>query len=85
MAGMAGKITGKLQVVVATLFWSVGMGLASAGIVADSRLHVGYELGDFPDVAFDDGVVYRARDYGYRRGAGGVYRPAVGATDRQQP
>jgi hypothetical protein len=38
MAGMAGKITGKLQGVVAALFWLTGMALASMGIVADSRL-----------------------------------------------
>ena len=46
MAGMAGKITGRLQAVLATLFWLIGMGLASAGIVVDSRLNVGYSLGD---------------------------------------
>jgi hypothetical protein len=45
MAGMAGKITGRLQVLVAIFFWAIGMAMASAGIVADSRLHAGYELG----------------------------------------
>lgn len=45
MAGMAGKITGRLQSVIAAFFWLLGMGMASAGIVADSRLHAGYELG----------------------------------------
>ena len=46
MAGMAGKITGRFQAVLAALFWLLGMGLASAGIVADSRLNAGYPLGD---------------------------------------
>ena len=45
MAGMAGKITGRLQSVIAAFFWLLGMAMASAGIVADSRLHAGYELG----------------------------------------
>ena len=45
MAGMAGKITGRLQSVIAAFFWILGMTMASAGIVADSRLHAGYELG----------------------------------------
>ena len=45
MAGMAGKITGRLQSVIAAFFWFLGMIMASAGIVADSRLHAGYELG----------------------------------------
>ena len=45
MAGMAGKITGRLQSVIAAFFWVLGMAMASAGIVADSRLHAGYELG----------------------------------------
>ena len=45
MAGMAGKITGRLQSVIAAFFWVLGMTMASAGIVADSRLHAGYELG----------------------------------------
>ena len=45
MAGMAGKITGRLQSVIAAFFWIVGMTMASAGIVADSRLHAGYPLG----------------------------------------
>ena len=45
MAGMAGKITGRLQSVIAAFFWLLGMTMASAGIVADSRLHAGYELG----------------------------------------
>ena len=45
MAGMAGKITGKLQSLVAAFFWLIGMALAGMGIVADSRLHAGYELG----------------------------------------
>ncbi len=45
MAGMAGKLTGRLQAVVAALFWLIGMSLASMGIVADSRLHAGYQLG----------------------------------------
>ena len=43
MAGMAGKITGRLQSVIAAFFWLLGMAMASAGIVADSRLHAGYE------------------------------------------
>lgn len=45
MAAMGGKITGKLQSVVAALFWVIGIVLASMGIVADSRLHAGQELG----------------------------------------
>jgi hypothetical protein len=45
MAGMAGRITGRLQSVIAAFFWVLGMTMASAGIVADSRLHAGYELG----------------------------------------
>ncbi len=45
MAGMAGKITGRMQAVLAAFFWLIGMVLASMGIVADSRLHAGYELG----------------------------------------
>ena len=45
MAGMAGKITGRLQSVIAAFFWLLGMAMASAGIVADSRLHAGYDLG----------------------------------------
>ena len=47
MAGVAGRITGRLQSVIAAFFWLVGMTFASAGIVADSRLHAGYELGPF--------------------------------------
>ncbi|HSH03547.1 MAG TPA: hypothetical protein VLL52_13580 [Anaerolineae bacterium] len=46
MAGIAGKITGRLQALIASSFWIIGMALASAGIVADSRLHAGQELGD---------------------------------------
>ena len=45
MAGMGRQITGRLQAVLAALTWVIGMALASAGIVADSRLHAGYELG----------------------------------------
>ncbi len=45
MAGMAGKITGRMQAILAAFFWLIGMVLASMGIVADSRLHAGYELG----------------------------------------
>lgn len=45
MAGMAGRITGRLQSVIAAFFWVLGMTMAAAGIVADSRLHAGYELG----------------------------------------
>lgn len=47
MAAMGGKITGKLQSVVAALFWVTGIVLASMGIVADSRLHAGQELSSF--------------------------------------
>lgn len=46
MAGIGGRITGKLQTVIASFFWVVGITLASMGIVADSRLHAGQQLGE---------------------------------------
>lgn len=45
MAGIGGRITGKFQTVIAGLFWVIGITLASMGIVADSRIHAGQELG----------------------------------------
>ena len=45
MVAIGGKITGRFQAVVAGLFWLIGVVLASMGIVADSRLHAGYEMG----------------------------------------
>jgi hypothetical protein len=45
MAYLGGKITGTVQTIIAGLFWVIGVGMAGAGIVADSRLHAGQELG----------------------------------------
>lgn len=43
-AAVYGKITGKFQSVLTAVFWVTGIVLASLGIVADSRVHAGYEL-----------------------------------------
>lgn len=45
MAGVGGYITGTAQSLIAAIFWLVGFVLAGLGIVADSRLNAGQELG----------------------------------------
>lgn len=56
MAGVSGKITGRLQALLAAVFWFLGMTLAGLGIVADSRLHAGYELGPMLDWYLSTGL-----------------------------
>jgi hypothetical protein len=85
MAGMAGRITGRLQSVIAAFFWLIGIAMASAGIIADSRLHAGYELGELLSWYISTGLFLAPVVMVVGAVLGRVYRSCVGSEDRQQP